>query len=234
MRNHILMVEDDTRFCEMVQTYFEQNGMDVYCCGSLPQARELFLQRQYDLILLDVMLGTTSEFFNDGFTFCDWLRRRDADVPVIFVTARGDESDIKRGYHFGCHDYVCKPYSVELLLLRVRTFIQLTAAQRKRGNLLQSSGITLDLDAMTCTADGVPLRLTPKQFRLLHVLMENEGRALSRELLLTEVWNYGYIEESRVVDNHISRLKKALGTHAACIESVPGYGYVFAKGKKAK
>ncbi len=225
MRDHILMVEDDARFCELVKNYFEQNDMDVWCCGSMAQARELYQKRRYDLVLLDVMLGAGAKYMNDGFAFCDWLRRRDSDIPVIFVTARGDESDIKRGYHFGCHDYVCKPYSVELLMLRVRTFIQLTNAQRKRGNLLKSGGLVLNLDAVTCTADGQPLRLTPKQFRLLRVLIENENRVLSRELLLTEVWNYGYIEETRVVDNHICRLKRALGKRAVNIKTKSGYGY---------
>jgi DNA-binding response OmpR family regulator len=124
---------------------------------------------------------------------------------------------------------VVKPYSVRLLFLRVKSMVDHMRALQQKGSARAMHGITMDDVHKTCTIDGRDVKLTPKQFKLLYTLMENAGYVLSREQLLTDVWDYGYIDDDRVVDKHISKLKKALGEKAQFVQSVPGFGYRFAK-----
>jgi DNA-binding response OmpR family regulator len=222
------MAEDDSRFCQAVQEHFSSNGAEVVCCGSEAQARQLFEAQRFDLVLLDIMMRRRDE----GYDICQWIRERDETIPVIFVSARGDEMEQERGYNLGCHDYVVKPYSVRLLFLRAKSMIDHTRALQQKGSALSMYGIEIDDDHKTCTIDGQDVKLTPKQFKLLFTLMENSGNVLGREQLLTNVWDYGYIDDDRVVDKHISKLKKALGEKGQYVQSVPGFGYRFVKGER--
>ncbi len=221
----VLMAEDDSRFCDIVRTYFAENGAEVICCAGEAQARRLFETQRFDLVLLDIMMRSRDE----GYAICQWIRERDKVIPVIFVTARGDEMEVEHGYQLGCHDYVVKPYSVRLLFLRVKSMIEHTRLLRKQGGTLSAHGIVIDEEQKRVTLDGHEAKLTPKQFKLLFALMENAGKVVSRAQLLTDVWDYGYIEDERIVDRHISKLKKALGDQARYIQAVPGFGYRFAE-----
>jgi len=226
MDYRILMAEDDSRFCQAVSEHFTKNCTDVICCDGETEAKKIFEAQRFDLVLLDIMMRRRDE----GYDICRWIRERDKNIPVIFVTARGDEMEQERGYALGCHDYVVKPYSVRLLFLRAKSMIDHTRALQQRGSVRSLHGIEIDDEHKTCTVDGQDVKLTPKQFKLLYTLMENAGYVLSREQLLTDVWDYGYIDDDRVVDKHISKLKRALGEKAKYVQSVPGFGYRFLKG----
>jgi len=223
MGYRVLMAEDDSRFCQAVQEYFAKNDAEVVCCAGEAEVWRLFEAQRFDLVLLDVMMRRRDE----GYDICRWIREREKNIPVIFVTARGDEMEQERGFSLGCHDYVVKPYSVRLLFLRVKSMIEHSQALRQKGSVQSMHGISIDDAHKICTINGQDIKLTPKQFRLLYTLMENAGYVLSREQLLTNVWDYGYIDDDRVVDRHISRLKKALGEKAQYVQSVPGFGYRF-------
>jgi DNA-binding response OmpR family regulator len=219
------MVEDDSRFCQAVQEHFAQNDAEVICCGGETETYRLFNAQRFDLVLLDIMMRHRDE----GYDICRWIRERNKNIPIIFVTARGDEMEQERGFSLGCHDYVVKPYSVRLLFLRVKSMIDHTRLLQQKGSVQSMHGIEIDDKHKICTVDGQDLKLTPKQFRLLYTLLENAGFMLIGERLLTDVWDYGYIDDERVVDKHISKLKKSLGENGQYIQFVPGFGYQFVK-----
>jgi len=221
------MMEDEPQFMSEVTEYFRGEGMEVVGCVNGEQARRLFAQQRFDLVLLDIMIGSD---FNQGFRVCQWIHQKDRSVPVIFCSARKDEMDQERGYEFGCHDYVTKPYSVKLLHLKIKNMITHTETLRRSGNTLSLQGITIDDERKTVSVDGRAVHLTPRQFELLQALMENAGRTMSREQLLTQVWNYGLTDDERIVDRHILKLRKALGDRSEeYIRTMHGYGYCFVK-----
>ena len=224
MARRILMMEDETQFTDKVTEYFQSKGMEVVSCVNGEQAQRLFEEQRFDLVLLDIMIG---DRINRGFEVCQWIRQRDREIPVIFCSARGDEMDQERGFELGCHDYVAKPYSVRLLYLRIKNMIAHTETLRYSGNTLTLRGIAIDNDRKRAAVDGQDIELSPKQFELLQVLMENAGKVMSRERLLTQVWNYGYNDDDRVVDRLMLKLRKALGGKAECIRTKKGYGYWF-------
>jgi len=226
MRFRVLMVEDDTRFCRAVREHFAQNDAEVVCCVGEKEARQLFNAQRFDLVLLDVMMRRRDE----GYDICRWIRERSKTLPIIFVTARGDEMDEERGLQYGC-DYVVKPYSVRLLFHRASAMVERLRAMQQKGSAISMHGVGIDgARSGYMTLDGREIHVTPKQFKLLHVLMQNAGQVLSREQLLTEVWDYGYIEDERVVDKHIYKLKKLLGDKAWTVQSVYEFGYVGGRG----
>jgi len=218
------MMEDEPQFRSEVAEYFRSEGLEVISCADGEEARRLFVEQRFDLMLLDIMIGSR---INEGYDVCKWIRQRDNDVPVIFCSARSDEMDQERGLEYGCHDYVVKPYSMRLLYLRIKNLIAHTQVLRQSGNTFSMHGISIDNDRKTAVVEGREIDLSPKQFELLQVLMENAGKVLSREQLLTQVWNYGYDEDDRVVDRLILRLRKALGDHGERIRTKKGYGYWF-------
>jgi len=226
MAYRILMMEDEPQFRNEVTEYFGGEGMEVIGCGDGDEARRFFDAQRFDLVLLDIMIGSQ---INEGYEICKWIRQRDREIPVIFCSARGDEMDQERGFELGCHDYVAKPYSVRLLYLRINNMIAHSQALRRSGNTLSLHGITIDNERKSASVDEQDIDLSPKQFQLLQALMENAGKVMSREQLLTQVWNYGSDEDDRVVDRLIHRLKKALGDKAECIQTKKGYGYWFEK-----
>lgn len=227
MQFRVLMAEDDSRFCQAVQEHFAKKGVEVVCCAGEAQAHRLFEAQHFDLILLDIMMRRRDE----GYDICRWIRDRDKTVPIIFVTARGDEMDEERGLQYGC-DYVVKPYSVRLLFHRARAMVERHRAIEQKGSVIALHGIEID-EARSgyIKLDGEEIHVTPKQFKLLSVLMRNVGQVLSREQLLTEVWDYGYIEDVRVVDRHVYKLKKTLGEKAWTVQTVYEFGYRFGRGE---
>jgi DNA-binding response OmpR family regulator len=198
------------------------NGLDA-----LNQAR----QSRPDLILLDLMIPEM-----DGLEVCRELRKT-SDVPIIMVTARGEETDRVIGLELGADDYICKPFSVRELLARVKAVLRRTQA----GNSEDLSGTTiingiaglqLDVDCRLASIDGVNLVLTRLEFDLLHHLLLNAGRVLTRENLLEQAWGYDFVGNTRAVDSAIKRLRaklRAASSEIECIEAVRGIGYRFLK-----
>ena len=219
MAYNVLLVEDDAQISELIRDYFAEKG-DMTLTAALDGRKglELACENEYDLILLDVMLPGL-----DGFTICREIRRRNA-VPILFITARGREEDILYGYDIGCDDYIVKPFMLAALYAKAAAVIK-----RSKGTVISSElvcgGIKLDPVRLIVTADGSEVELAPKEFRLLKYLMENKDCPLSRDTLLDRVWGMDFDGFDRVVDNHIKKLRKALGSCGEQIKTVITKGY---------
>lgn len=171
-----------------------------------------------DLLLLDIMLPGT-----DGFALCRAAREQ-GEAPILFITAREDEQDKLHGYSLGADDYVVKPFSLAVLYAKAQALLR-----RSRGmtatEVLIAGALVLDPARGTVTADGQRIDLPPKEFALLRVLMERRNRVLTRDELLNLAWGWDFDGSDRVVDSHIKKLRRALGTHADCIKTVVKRGY---------
>lgn len=221
----ILLVEDDVQIREVIADYFLAKGAGsivLDCAKDGIEGEILTKQRDYDLVLLDIMLPGM-----DGFSLCRSIRRQ-ATVPIIFLTARGQEEDRLYGYSLGCDDYVVKPFSIAELFAKTQALLK-----RSRGmlntNVLRAADIELNpatFQVMVKTGDeSRTVELPPKEYALLKYFMENKGIVLSRDMLLNRVWGYDYMGNDRIVDNHVKKLRKALGTAGIQIKTVVTQGY---------
>jgi two-component system, OmpR family, phosphate regulon response regulator PhoB len=206
IKPHILVVEDETALVEILRYNLEKEGFDVGVAVDGEEALAAINERQPDLVILDWMLPLVS-----GLEICRQVRRKaeTRDLPIIMLTARGEESDRVRGLEVGADDYVAKPFSPSELIARVRAVLR-RAKPSTTGDLLTYAGIVMDLSSHRVLRDGRPVHLGPTEFRLLRFLMERPGRVYSREQLLDAVWGRDIYVEVRTVDVHIRRLRKAL------------------------
>lgn len=217
----ILVVEDDHDIATLIALYLEKGG---YTAEHLPSGVAVMPRLRaggIDLVILDVMLPGM-----DGLEVCQAIRADGAiaDVPVIMLTARGEESDRIAGLDLGADDYVTKPFSPKELVARVAARLRRSAPAASRG-VLQYGSITIDPDRHVVTSAGADVRLTAKEFLLLQYLVQHRGRVLSRDLLLTDVWGYQYTGGTRTVDVHIRRLREKLPVLNDGIETVKQFGY---------
>lgn len=219
----ILVVEDETSQMELLAYNLEVEGYEVFRAGSAEEGLLVLRETAIDLILLDWMLPQTS-----GLEFCRQVRRNREwrTIPIIMLTARGEEEDKIRGLDTGADDYLVKPYSVRELMARVR------AALRKRAGLpgsevLEYEGLSVDLVRHRVTVGGKAISLGPLEFRLLRTMIESPGRVWSREQLLDRVWGNNLNVETRTVDVHIGRLRKQIAavSDKEFIRTVRGFGY---------
>ena len=215
----ILLIEDDLQICEVIEKYFGNRDTLVVSVHSGSAALDTIYNSigEYSLVLLDIMLPEA-----DGFTICREIRRN-SDIPLIFITARGREEDILHGYDLGCDDYIVKPVLLSALYAKCTAMIK--RAEGHGGNVLECGAIKLDKRRLTCYVDGTEVELPPKSFAILCYLMEHEGWTVDRETLLNRVWGSDYFGVDRVVDNHIKKLRKALGTAGKQIHTAVGKGY---------
>ena len=223
MASRVLVVEDEPDIRDLLAFHLERDGYQVTRATTGPEALRQLRAAPPDLVILDLMLPEM-----DGLEVCRRLRAdpATAGLPVIMLTAKGDEVDRVVGLEMGADDYVVKPFSPKEMLARVRAVLRRTQAPIS-GALLAVGGITLDGATHQATASGHPLSLTPKEFDLLRALLEARGRVLSREFLLDRVWGYaraGEIE-SRTVDVHVRRLRAKLGPEGERILTVKNVGY---------
>ena len=220
----ILLIEDDTEICEMIRNYFAGRGAEVSSVNNGGEAFDLIREGTdgYGLVLLDIMLPET-----DGFTLCRQIRMR-SDIPVIFITARGREEDILSGYDLGCDDYIVKPFLLSVLYSKCEALVR-RAGSTDENKLLVCGGISLDTRTLRCFAEGSEVELPPKEFAILRYLLEHENWVVTRDTLLDRVWGYDYFGSDRVVDNHIKKLRKALGSTGAQIKTLVGRGYKLTK-----
>ncbi len=219
MAYNVLLVEDDRQISGLICDYFSSKGeLAVTAAFDGRQGFDLARENSYDLVLLDVMLPHV-----DGFTICREIRRRNA-VPILFITARGREEDILLGYDLGCDDYVVKPFLLAALYAK-----SLAVIKRSKGMVISREmicgGIKLDPVRLTVTAGGREVELAPKEFRLLKYLIENKDCVITRDTLLDRVWGTDFDGFDRVVDNHIKKLRKALGECGGQIKTVITKGY---------
>ena len=217
----ILFAEDDINLCEIVTDYFtEKSGgdMQVICADSGETCDTLLYENIFDIVMLDVMLPDTM-----GFDICRSIRK-ESDIPIIFITARHSEEDILYGYSLGCDDYISKPFSLAQLYAKVRALI-------KRSKGIVNEGIMtigdISLDPYRCRAYSreKEIYLAPKEYAILKLLMECRGGTVSRETLLIKIWGYDHAGNERVVDDHIRKLRRALGASGKQIKTVFEHGY---------
>ena len=221
----ILIVDDEPDVTELVSYQLRAKGFAVEALNNPTQSIARIRSFQPDLVILDVMMPEIS-----GIQMCRLLRAdpKTKPIPVVFLTARAEEADRVLGLEVGGDDYICKPFSVKELILRVQGLLRRASGaegaedQPKR---LELGAIVLDSERHAATLKGVPIELTATEFRLLRLLMERKGRVQTREHLLLNVWNYETEIETRTVDTHIRRLREKLGDQADLIETLRGVGY---------
>lgn len=223
---HILLVEDDSQIREVITDYVSQNGegeLVVYSAIDGKMGLEKINERNYDLVLLDIMLP---DF--DGFTICREIRKKSI-VPIIFLTARGLEEDILFGYKLGCDDYIVKPFSLATLYAKIQALLKrskgLIGATVLTCGLISLNPVSYEVTVGYEASNIHKIDLPPKQYTLLKYLIENKNSVISRDVLLNQVWGYDYMGQDRVVDNHIKKLRKALGLAGKQIKTVIGAGY---------
>lgn len=221
MISEILLAEDDAQIREVIEDYFSDKSegqIHLTTAENGSQALALIRQNEYDLLMLDVMMPDI-----DGFSLCREIRAG-SDVPILFLTARAREEDVLYGYSLGCDDYIIKPFSLAALLAKVQALLK-----RANGTVCTQSlvcgAVCMDLKTLAVTANGRHVTLAPKEFELLRYLLEHKGWVLSRDQLLDRVWGQDYFGSDRVVDNHIKKLRHALGDAGKQIRTVITKGY---------
>lgn len=198
---NVLVVEDEEMIREIIKTYADKEQYMIYEAGSGKEAYDLLEEREYQIMILDVMLPDT-----DGWTILRKVRK-ETSIPVIMLTARGEEDDKLLGFDLGADDYVTKPFSAKELMARIKTVL-------KRNHVV-TMGETIDIGDMTVNTSfhqiqihGEELELTPLEYKLLMYFVNNRNMALSREQILNGVWGYDYFGNERTVDTHVKRLRK--------------------------
>lgn len=221
MKYNLLLVEDDKYIREIIEDYFSEKEEPAFVIRSAKdgdEGMELIYEQEFDLVLLDIMLPGA-----DGFTICREIRKNSI-CPIIFLTARGREEDILHGYQLGCDDYIVKPFSLAELFAKVNAMLK-----RAKGmvgtDVLVCGNISLNPVTFEVLANGVSVDLPPKEYSILKHLMENSGRVVQRDRLLTKMWGYDFEGNERVVDNHVKKLRKALGSAGGQIKTVITKGY---------
>lgn len=223
-KQKILVVEDEEDILDLVSHHLEQAGYSVSQSTAGDEALEIIEQTPPDLIVLDIMLpGMT------GLELCRVLKSREEtrDVPVVMLTAKGEEIDRVVGFELGADDYVTKPFSPRELVLRVKAVLKRLHPVDQGQEVIRVAGITINKPKHEVLLNGEPVELTVTEFKLLLTLIQRKGRVQSREMLLESVWGYEYIGFTRTVDTHMRRLRSKLGEWGKQIETVRGVGYRF-------
>lgn len=224
-RNTVLVVDDEPDIVELLTYNLKKEGYDTLTARTGEEALQVITRQKPDLIILDIMLPEI-----DGFEVCKRVRE-DHNIPIIMLTAKGDEVDKVLGLELGADDYVTKPFSPRELLARVKAVLRRSETQAGKEAepvRLQAGGICIDVASHEVRVNGNAIELTPKEFALLRFMMTRRNRVLTRDYLLQEVWGYDFTGETRTVDVHIRRLREKLGERGRLIETVHGVGYKFA------
>lgn len=216
----ILIVDDEARMRKLVKDFLSIKGYQVLEAGDGEEAVDLFFQQKdIALILLDVMMPKM-----DGWEVVKTIRKY-SQVPIIMLTARGEESDELQGFNLGVDEYISKPFSPKILVARVEAILRRSNAVSS--DLIEIGGIRIDKAAHQVTIDGQNIDLSYKEFELLTYFVENQGIALSREKILNNVWNYDYFGDARTIDTHVKKLRSKMGEKGDYIRTIWGMGYKF-------
>jgi DNA-binding response OmpR family regulator len=218
----ILIVEDDPDIAQLIALYLEKAGLDSERLASGRDAIASMTARPPDLVILDLMLPHV-----DGLDVCRAVRANPttAGVPVLMVTARGEEADRVAGLEIGADDYLTKPFSPSELVARVRALLRRAARTSTPAPALAYGPVTMDVDGHVVAVHGAEVALAAKEFLLLEYFLRNRGRVISRDRLLTDVWGYRYTGGTRTVDVHVRRLREKIPLFADALITVPQFGY---------
>ena len=216
----ILVVDDDKNICELLRLYLVKEGYSVTMAHDGEAALTDFDKLHPDLVLQDVMMPVM-----DGWEVCKQIRK-DSKVPIIMLTAKGEERDELQGFDCGADEYISKPFSPKILTARVDALVR-RAYMVDGSECINIGGIEIDKAAHMVKIDGEEIELSFKEFELLSYFVENKGIALSREKILNNVWNYDYFGDARTIDTHVKKLRKKMGEKGDCIKTIWGMGYKF-------
>ncbi|MBQ9824696.1 MAG: response regulator transcription factor [Solobacterium sp.] len=221
----ILIVDDEAKIREMIEKYARHEGFETAQASDGMEAVEMCENNSYDLIVMDIMMPNL-----DGFSAVKEIRQFNPAVPVIMLSALGEEYDRIHGFDIGVDDYVVKPFSSKELMMRIHAILKrVKASSPSAGDTLSVGEMTIDYSARTVTIGGSRIQLSPKEYELLAYLAKNRGIALTREQLLSNVWGYDYFGDDRTLDTHIKLLRRNLGDYAKYIVTLRGIGYRFEK-----
>ena len=219
--NFILIVDDEERMRTLIKDFLKQKNYNTMEAADGEEAIEKFKENEnkISLVLLDVMMPKL-----DGWSVLRQIRQT-SKVPVIMLTARGEEQDELFGFELGVDEYIVKPFSPKILVARVEAILK--RAKKDEKEIKDYDGIEIDKQGRTVSVDGKNIDLSLREYELLMYLLENEGIALSRDKILNNVWNYDYYGDSRTIDSHIKKIRHKLGKKGKYIETIRGIGYKF-------
>ena len=216
----ILVVDDEPRMRKLVKDFLTVKGFQVIEAEDGEQAIDIFFEeKDIALILLDVMMPKM-----DGWEVLKTIRQY-SQIPILMLTARGEEQDELQGFKLGADEYISKPFSPKILVARVEAILRRSSQGSK--DVIEIGGIRIDKSAHLVEIDGVPVDLSYKEFELMTYFAENQGIALSREKILNNVWNYDYFGDARTIDTHVKKLRSKLGEKGEYIKTIWGKGYKF-------
>ena len=226
----LLIVDDEEMIRKLIRKYAEFDGHEVVeACDGLDAVTK-FRHNDFDLIVMDIMMPEL-----DGFSACREIRKT-SNIPIIMLSARGEEYDKINGFEIGIDDYVVKPFSPKELLLRINAILKRTASDKveeKKNEIvtMADGGLVADITARIVYVDGVRVDMSPKEYELFFYLLRNKNIALSRDKLLQDVWGYDFFGDDRTLDTHIKILRKSLGQYSDFVVTIRGMGYRFEEKK---
>ena len=221
----ILVIDDESRMRKLVRDFLVKKNFEVLEAENGEEAIDIFFQeKEIALLILDIMMPKM-----DGWQVCREIRQY-SKVPIIMLTAKGDERDELLGFELGVDEYISKPFSPKILVARVEAILRRTNVLGM-DEAIEIGGIRLDKAAHKVTIDGEDVELSFKEFELLTYFIENQGLALSREKILNHVWNYDYFGDARTIDTHVKKLRSKMGEKGEYIKTIWGMGYKFEPGK---
>jgi len=218
----VLVVDDESRMRKLVHDFLAREGYEVLEAGDGEEALDIFYQQKdIALLVLDIMMPRIN-----GFEVCREIRQT-SKVPIIMLTAKGDERDELNGFDIGADEYISKPFSPKILVARVNALLRRANKLGKEAVISEAGGIVMDKTAHTVAIDGKDIELSVKEFELLDYFMSNQGIALTRERILDSVWSYDYFGDARTIDTHVKKLRSKMGAKGDYIKTVWGVGYKF-------
>ena len=224
----LLIADDEEKIRLIIKKYAEFEGYEIEEAEDGMQALDICRKKEFDLIILDIMMPEL-----DGFSTCKEIKKL-KDIPVIMLSARGEEYDRIHGFELGIDDYVVKPFSPKELMMRVNAVIsryqktETTASNQEIPHeIYKREGLLVDFTSRLVQIDGERIDMTPKEYDLLFYMVKNKGIALTREKLITEVWGYDYFGDDRTLDTHIKLLRSSLGEYRKFLVTLRGVGYRF-------
>lgn len=217
----VLIVDDESRMRKLIKDFLMQKNYKILEAGDGEEALKVFEENQnkISVILLDVMMPKL-----DGWSVLRQIRQT-SKVPIIMLTARGEEQDELFGFELGVDEYISKPFSPKILVARVEALLKRTKPEEKE--IEDYGGITINSKGRTVTVDGKQVEMSLREYELLKYLVDNKGIALSRDKILNNVWNYDYCGDSRTIDSHIKKIRHKLGKKGKYIQTIRGIGYKF-------
>ena len=217
----ILIVDDESRIRKLIKDFLSKEGFNILEAEDGENALNILEEHTKDigLIILDVMMPKL-----DGWSVLRQIRQS-SNVPIIMLTARGEEQDELFGFELGVDEYITKPFSPKILVARVQAILKREKVIKK--DIQEYGGIQIDADGRTVKIDGKQIEMSLREFELLKYLVDNKGIALSRDKILSNVWNYDYYGDSRTIDSHIKKIRHKIGKKGKYIETIRGVGYKF-------